>query len=114
MCAKSQGKGWVGVGGGNSLDGALWHESDLVECLRSLQKTSVQEQEVEDDGEVGRSQYQILKTILGFGLCFKTSGRPDRFSRGVTQSDWVCEESLWLPCCAHTGTGTVGSSVGRV
>lgn len=62
------------MGGGNSLDGALWHESDLVECLRSLQKTSVQEQEVEDDGEVGRSQYQILKTILDLVFVLRLAG----------------------------------------
>lgn len=32
---------------------------------------------VEDDGEVGRSLYQVLNTLLGFGLCSKIDRRPE-------------------------------------
>lgn len=60
----------------------------------------------EDDGEVRRSQYQVLKTLLGFGLRSKTDGRPECLSRGVTQSDCIWKESLLLLSCEHMGKGT--------
>lgn len=44
----------------------------------------MQEQEVDDGGELASTSYRVLKTLLRFGFCIKIDMRSEFLSRGGT------------------------------